>query len=132
MNKYGPVTAEVRHRLEEITGPDNVSDSEEDLKKHAVDESIEPPHCPEIVVKPGNTEEVSEILKLAYERRIPVTPQGSRTGLSGGAHPIFGGIALSFERMNRIIEIDEENLMAVVQPGVLIMDIHAETEKRGP
>ncbi|MFQ6053991.1 MAG: FAD-binding oxidoreductase, partial [Candidatus Bathyarchaeia archaeon] len=66
-----------------------------------------------------------------YEERIPVTPQGSRTGLSGGAHPVDGGIALSLERMNRIVEIDEENLMAVVEAGVLIMDLHEETERLG-
>ena len=70
-------------------------------------------------------------MRLAYEERIPVTPQGARTGLSGGALPVHGGIALSLERMNRVLEIDEENLMAVVEPGVLIMDLHEETEKLG-
>ena len=131
MSEYGRVTPEIRRRLEEIVGSSNVSDSSEDLEKHAIDESLEPPHPPEVVLRPRSTEEVSTVMRLAFEERIPVTPQGSRTGLSGGSHPVFGGIALSLERMNRILEIDKENLMAVVEPGVLISDLHAETEKLG-
>jgi glycolate oxidase len=131
MNEYNRVTPEVRRRLEKIVGTKYVSDSSEDLEKHAIDESLEPPHPPEVVVRPGSTEDVSAIMELAYKERIPVTPQGSRTGLSGGSHPVYGGIALSLERMNRILEIDEENLMAVVEPGVLIEDLHTETEKLG-
>jgi glycolate oxidase len=131
MSEYGRVAPEIRRRLEEIVGSSNVSDSSEDLEKHAIDESLEPPHPPEVVLRPRSTEEVSAVMRLAFEERIPVTPQGSRTGLSGGSHPVFGGIALSLERMNRILEIDKENLMAVVEPGVLISDLHAETEKLG-
>lgn len=115
----------------DIVGRDGILEDEESLQRHSHDESLLPPHPPEVVVRPSSAGEVSRILRLAYEERIPVTPQGSRTGLSGGAHPIYGGIALTLERMNRIIEIDEENLMAVVEPGALIMDIHRETEKRG-
>jgi len=131
MDDPNHVTPQIRLKLEEIVGAENVSDTHEDLEKHAIDESLEPPHPPEVVVQPGSTEEVSAIMRLASEERIPVTPQGSRTGLSGGSHPVQRGIALNLERMNRIIEIDEENLMAVVEPGVLIMDLHAETEKLG-
>jgi glycolate oxidase len=131
MTDYGAVTPEIRSKLEGIVGVDNVSDSLEDLEKHGIDESLEPSHHPEVVVKPANTEEVSRIMKLAYTERVPVTPQGSRTGLSGGSLPVQGGIALSLERMDRILEIDQENLMAVVEAGVLIMDLHAETEKLG-
>jgi glycolate oxidase len=131
MVEYGRVTPKIRDRLEVIVGVDNVSDAVEDLEKHAIDESLEPPHLPELVVRPGNTEEVSAVMRLAHGERIPVTPQGSRTGLSGGSHPIYGGIALSLERMNRILEIDEENLMVVIEPGVLIVDLHEATEERG-
>jgi glycolate oxidase len=131
MPEYGQVTQELRRKLEEIVGARHVSESPEDLEKHAIDESLEPPHPPEVVVSPGSTEEVSAVMRLAHSERIPVTPQGSRTGLSGGSHPVFGGIALNLERMNSILEIDEENLMAVVEPGVLIVDFHAETEKLG-
>ncbi|UCD45652.1 MAG: FAD-binding oxidoreductase [Candidatus Bathyarchaeota archaeon] len=131
MSKYGRVTPETRTRLAEIVGEKNVSDAEEDLEKHGIDESLEPPYPPELVVFPASTEQVSAVMKLAHEKRIPVTPQGSRTGLSGGSLPVRGGVALSLEKMNKIIEIDEENLMAVVEPGVLIMDLHEETEKHG-
>ncbi|MGQ9680157.1 MAG: FAD-binding oxidoreductase [Candidatus Bathyarchaeia archaeon] len=131
MVNYRKVTLDLRGKLESIVSERYVSDAKEDLEKHSKDESLAPPHLPEVVVKPGTVNEVSTIMRLAYENLIPVTPQGSRTGLSGAAHPIYGGIALSFERMNKIIEIDEENMMVVVEPGVLIMDLHAETEKRG-
>ncbi len=131
MSRYGRVTPEVRSKLLEIVGKGSLLEDEESLQRHSHDESLMPPHPPEVVVRPSSAEEVSKIMRLAYEERIPVTPQGSRTGLSGGAHPIYGGIALTLEGMNRIIEIDEDNLMAVVEPGVLIMDLHQETEKRG-
>ena len=131
MIEYGRVTLEILRKLEGIVGEKNVSTSDEDLEKHSLDESLEPPHRPEVVVKPGDTGEVSAVMRLASEHRIPVTPQGSRTGLSGGAHPVLGGIALSTERMNGILEIDQDNLMAVVEPGVLIMDLHAKTEELG-
>jgi len=131
MASYGRVTPYLKKRLEEIVSEKNVSDAPEELEKYSKDESLAPPHPPEIVVKPASVGEVSLIMRLAYENLLPVTPQGSRTGLSGAAHPIHGGIVLSLERMNKIIEIDEENMMAVVEPGVLIMDLHAETEKRG-
>jgi glycolate oxidase len=131
MARYGRVTPEIRSRLMGIVGREAVLEDPESLKKHSHDESLMPPHLPEVVVRPSNAQQVSEIMRLAYEEGIPVTPQGSRTGLCGGAHPIYGGIALTLEGMNRILEIDEENLMAVVEPGVLIMDLHQETEKRG-
>ena len=125
------MTPETRGKLEEIVGAKYVSDAPEDIERHSVDESLEPPHPPEVVVSPAYTDEVSAVMRLAYSERIPVTPQGSRTGLSGGSHPVYGGIALNLERMNRILEVDAENLMAVVEPGVLIVDLHAETEKLG-
>jgi glycolate oxidase len=129
MTEYGKVTPEIRSRLVEIVGEENVSDTKDILEKHGIDESLEPPHPPEIVVYASSTDDVSEVMKVAYEARIPVTPQGARTGLSGGSLPIRGGIALSLEGMVKILEIDEENLMAIVEPGVLIMDLHSETEK---
>ncbi|QJX47540.1 FAD-binding protein [Hymenobacter taeanensis] len=75
--------------------------------------------APDVVVRPANAEEVSQIVRLCYEHRIPVTPRGAGTGLSGGALPIHHGVVLSTERLNRIIEIDERNLQATVEPGVV-------------
>ena len=74
MPEYGQVTQELRGKLEEIVGDKHVSESPEDLEKHAIDESLEPPHPPEVVVSPGSTEEVSAVMRLAYSERIPVTP----------------------------------------------------------
>jgi glycolate oxidase len=129
--KYNILSPEIRAEIEVIVGTENVSSTPEELEKHAVDESPLEPHPPHIVVKPANVEQVSCLMKLANEKMIPVTPQGQLTGLSGASHPIHGGIALSLERMNRIIEIDENNLMAVVEPGVLISEVHEATEKLG-
>ena len=131
MPEYNTLTPDIITQLGKIVGPENVSSNTEDLKKHAIDESPLEPHPPHIVVKPANTEQVSKVLKLANDNLIPVTPQGSLTGLSGASHPIHGGIALTLERMNKIIEIDENNLMATVEPGVLISEVHEETEKLG-
>ena len=103
MSEYGKVTPEIRSRLAEIVGEKNISDTKEDLEKHGIDESLEPPYPPEIVVYASSTKDVSEVMKVAYKARIPVTPQGSRTGLSGGSLPVRGGIALSLERMVKIL-----------------------------
>jgi glycolate oxidase len=128
---YGKVTPEVFGELVGIVGSKNLISSGEELEKYAVDESPLGPHLPEAVVKPASTAEVSAVMRLASRLRIPVTPMGARTGLSGGSHPVRGGIALSTERMNRIIEIDQGNLMATVEPGVLISEVHEATEKLG-
>jgi glycolate oxidase len=74
---------------------------------------------PEVVLKPETTEEVSKIMRFCYENNIPVTPSGARTGLSGGALPVHGGVVLSMERFNKIIEIDEKNHQVTVEPGVI-------------
>jgi glycolate oxidase len=125
------VDAEVRHKLEAIVGAKNASFSKEDIEKASVDESPLEPHPPEVVVKPATTAEVSAIMRLANEKLIPVVAQGSRTGLAGASHPTRGGVALSLERMNRILEIDEENLMVVVEPAALVDDVHKAVEKVG-
>jgi glycolate oxidase len=125
------VDEEVRKKLESIVGTKNVSFSRDDIEKASVDESPLEPHPPEVVVKPNSAIEISAIMKLANEKFIPIVAQGSRTGLSGASHPIHGGIALSLERMNKVLEIDEENLMVVVEPSVLVDDLHKEVEKVG-
>ncbi len=78
---------------------------------------------PELVIKVKSTEEVSEIMKYAYEKNIPVTARGSGTGLVGACVPLKGGITIDLSDMNRIIELDEENLTLTVEPGVLLMEI---------
>ncbi len=79
--------------------------------------------APEVVIEASNTAEVSAIMKYAYQHDLPVTPRGSGTGLCGGAVSIHGGIILSLAKMNRILEIDEENMTVTTEPGVLLMDL---------
>lgn len=100
----------------------------ESIQKYSRDETEDLSFLPEIVLKPVSVEEVSQILAYCNQHKIPVTPSGARTGLSGGALPINGGVALSTEKLNRILEIDEKNLQAAVEPGV-INQVFQETVK---
>jgi glycolate oxidase len=123
---YAPVTRKIASALQAIVGEKNVIFSDPDLlQNYAHDEVSGPEYArmPEAVVKPASASEISEILKLANRHRIPVTPRGGGTGLSCGAVPLFGGIVLALERMNRILEIDRENMVAVVEPGVVTSEI---------
>ena len=131
MDSYRKVNDSIRSKLETIVGAKNVSTTSEDIEKASVDESPLKPHPPEIVVKPANTNEVSTIMRFAYEETIPVVAQGGRTGLSGASHPVRGGIALSLEHMNKILEIDEDNLTCTTEPAVLISEVHEATERVG-
>ncbi|RKY03816.1 MAG: glycolate oxidase subunit GlcD [Spirochaetes bacterium] len=116
--------------LKEILGSDELFFEKEDLKPFSYD-ATERTYYPEIAVMPTKTEQVAGILKIANREKIPVTPQGGRTGLSGGALPIKGGIALSLLRMNRIIEIDLNNLIAIVEPGLNPVELQQEVNKVG-
>ena len=89
------------------------------------------PHVPEVVVRPKTSEQVSRVLRLANDAGIPVTARGSGTGLSGACVPSHGGIVLSFERMNRVVEIDTENHVAVVEPGVTLAELDEATHRHG-
>lgn len=110
--------------LSAITGRDYVSVRDEIHPDYTHDEMT---HygCfdPELVIQPGCTEEVSQILAYASQEHLPVTTRGAGTGLCGGCVPIYGGIVLSMMRMNKILEIDEQTMNAVLQPGVLLMEI---------
>ena len=131
---YQRVTTDVVVRLQEIVSNKNVIfDDREKLENYSHDELAEKEYAsmPEVVVKPCSTAEVAEIMRLAYELEIPVTPRGAGTGLSGGCVPVHGGILLSLENMNRILDVDLENLMVVVEPGVVTNDINEEVKKYG-
>ncbi len=117
--------------MQEIVGKDHVIPPGGDLQPYSHDETEDFVFPPEVVVKAGNAREVSRVLHLAHQLCIPVTPQAARTSLSGGALPLHGGIALSIERMNRIIEIDRDNLFAVVEPGVITQVLQDEVEAVG-
>jgi glycolate oxidase len=122
MAHYNPVTSAIVAELQGIVGEKYVifGDAER-LEPYAHDEVADPvwAHMPEVVVKPESAEEIAAIMRLANRALIPVTPRGAGSGLSGGAVPVYGGIVLSVERMNRILEIDRDNLVVVVEPGVV-------------
>lgn len=130
--KYSKVTEDVLLSLREIVGKENVFTDKDSLEKYSFDETpMGLKALPELVVKPESTDQVSKILVLASEKRIPATPRGQGTGLCNGAVPLYGGILLSLEKMNHVLEVDEENLMAVVEAGVVLSDLRSEVEGRG-
>ena len=124
------LTADARAALAERLGPRGFLDSPQDLTLYEYDGSVDK-HTPEIVVFPRNTEDVVAIVKIAQRFGIPIVGRGAGTGLSGGSIPRAGGIVVAFSRMNRILEIDIENERAVVQPGVVNLDITLAVQARG-
>ncbi len=101
------------------------------LDKYGRDETEDLLFSPHIVLRPSTTKEVSAIMRYCNENLISVTPSGARTGLSGGALPINGGVALSFERMNKIIEIDENNSQVTTEPGVITQVLQEAVREKG-
>ncbi len=127
---FNKVTPEIISELKSIVKDEWVFIDAESVQNYSHDYTEDFSFPPEVIVKPANTNEVSEIVKLANKYSIPVVPRGGGTGLSGGALPIFGGICLSMERFKSIIEIDEANFQAVVEPGVITQVFQEECEKR--
>jgi len=126
---FSKITPDILDTINSIVGADNVITSHEALEKYSHDETEDLHYYPEVVVKPSSPEEISALLKLCSEKMIPITPRGAGTGLAGGALPIKGGITLAMERFNKILNIDEQNLQATVEPGVIteiFMDTVAE------
>jgi len=130
---YEKVTPESREAVEAIVGKENVLSGAEKTVDYSHDEFSlrEIASEPELVVKPATEYQVAEVLKLAAERLIPVTPRGGATGLCGGCVPSSGGIVLSLERMNRVLEIDTENQMAVAEAGLRLSDLATAVEYAG-
>jgi glycolate oxidase len=118
-------------RLRSIIGKDNVLTTVEELTAYSYDATATWQHLPDVIVLPQNAGQVSEILKLANEKRIPVTPRGGGTNVSGGSIPIQGGIVLCTTRMNKIIDINRDNLNAIVEPGVVLQDFQEALARQG-
>lgn len=118
MTHFSPVTGAVLCRLRELLPSERIVTDPAQLCNYAHDESPEQHHLPEVVVKPVSTEEVASVVALAAAERLPITPRGLGTGLAGGSIPVAGGILISTELMNRILELDCDNLMVRTQPGV--------------
>lgn len=116
---YTTINSKIIEQLKAIVGDTYVIVDSEVLSNYGHDETEDLIFLPEVVVKPRTVEEISEIMKLANDKQCSVTPRGAGTGLSGGALPVHGGISLSMERFNEILFIDERNLQATVEPGVI-------------
>lgn len=117
-------------QLKTFVGEKNAFNHLEELVNYGHDETEDFSFPPEVVLKPSTPEEVSDIIKYCNIHHIPVTPIGGRTGLSGGALSIHGGVGLSMERFNKIIHIDEKNLQVTVEPGVITQILQEEVAKQ--
>ncbi len=117
--QFNTIDSSVFSEISEIVGRDNICVGPDQLEPYSRDETEDLVYFPELVVKPSSTEQVSELLKLCNRHSIPVTPRGAGTGLCGGALAVHGGLMISMENFNRIIEIDERNLQATVETGVV-------------
>ena len=131
--KYTKITPEILDKLKAIVGEKHVITDPDLLEPYAHDEVTDPAyhHMPEAVVLAASTQEVADVVKLANEYVFPVVPRGAGTGLACGAVPIYGGIVLSLERMNKIVEVNADALYAVVEPGVRTSDLQAAAEAKG-
>ncbi|HEY2581742.1 MAG TPA: FAD-binding oxidoreductase, partial [Mucilaginibacter sp.] len=116
---YNKITDNILEAIRLIVGDDSVITKHTELEKYSHDETEDLHYYPEVVAKPKSAQEVSALMKLCNEQLIPVTPRGAGTGLSGGALPVMGGLVIAMERFNKILAIDEQNLQATVEPGVV-------------
>jgi glycolate oxidase len=128
---FNKISEQLLNRLTEIVGAGNVLSSRDQLEKYSHDETEDLVYYPEAVVRPENTSEIAEVLRLCHENRIPVTPRGAGTGLSGGAIPVHSGLLMSMERFNKIIDIDERNLQVTVEPGVITEELMNAVARKG-
>lgn len=130
---YKKLTSDLIEKIKEIVGPENVLTDPDKLVDYSHDESTQKEwiQLPEVVVKPTSTQMVAQLMKMASDCQIPVTPRGGGTGLSGGCIPVYGGIVLSLEKMNRILEIDPINQMATVEAGVTLGELIKAAQEAG-
>jgi glycolate oxidase len=125
------LTASHIELFKEICGEKYVITSEEDLNHYAHDQTEKLHFLPAVVLKVRSADEISKILKICNSDKIPVTPRGAGTGLSGGALPDLGGVLISMERMNSILEIDEKNLQVTTEPGVITEVLQDAVKEKG-
>ncbi len=117
-------------QLKKIIGKEGVLTAKEDLNTYSYDGTTTWAHMPDVVVLPATTEQVSQVLKLANENKIPVTPRGAGTNVSGGSIPIKGGIVLCTTKLNKILDINKTNLTATVEPGVVLQNLNMALAKQ--
>jgi len=129
---YNKIDENILKSLEKIVGTENLITERDMLIDYAHDEYADNDfiYYPDVVVKPYSIEQVSKIVQLCNDKNVPLTPRGGGTGLCGGCVPVYGGIVLSLENMNKIKEIDSENLTATVESGVRLSDFYNAVEDK--
>lgn len=117
--------------LAAIVGENNVSARMPDLEAHSIDESCVTPSLPDAIVWPANTEEISRVIRYAYDNEIPVVPWSGGSSLEGNPVPVNGGIILAMYRLKEILNVNENDLQVTVQPGVVYDDLNAHLRRLG-
>ncbi|PFA63230.1 glycolate oxidase subunit GlcD [Bacillus sp. AFS015802] len=125
------ITPDIKKRFVSIVGEENYRDTPAEKLVYSYDATPNYQSMPDAVIVPRSTVEVSEIVKVCHEHRIPIVPRGSGTNLCAGTCPTEGGLILLFTHMNRILELDEENLTITVQPGVVTLNLIHAVEAKG-
>jgi glycolate oxidase len=125
------ITPALQEEIKSIVGADYFFTDEESFAKYGSDETEKLHYAPQVVVKPRTANEISKLLILSNEHLIPVTPRGAGTGLTGGALPHLGGLVISMERFNSIVEIDERNLQVTTEPGVITEVLQNTVKEKG-
>ena len=118
-------------QLAAIVGKNYFATDIESQEKYGHDQTECLLFYPNVILKPGTVEEISQIMAFCNQHKIPVTPRGAGTGLSGGALPHLGGVLISTERLNNIIQIDERNLQVTTEPGVITEELQNAVKKKG-
>lgn len=131
LTKYGKVTSELVQMFIQIVGKAYVLTEAEAKEPYTHDQTEHLHYIPDVVLKPRTPQEISELLKICNTHKIPVTPRGAGTGLSGGALPQLGGVVISMERFNSILQIDERNLQVTTEPGVITEELQNAVKEKG-
>ena len=124
------ISKTLQNELSGIVGKNHLLTARREMVEFAAD-ATKIAHMPDVVAFPQNSEEISRILRLATEKGFPVVPRGAGTGMSGGAVPVHGGVVLAMDRLNRILSIDRDNLIAKAEPGVITADLQQAVEALG-
>ena len=125
-----PLPSTILERLRAVVGPDHVRTDPDVCLAYGTD-ALKRGHAADAVVSPANTADVAGLMRVCFDSATPIVPRGAGTGYTGGSVPVHGGIVCSFERMNRILEIDEGNLLAIVEPNVVTGDLQDAVERVG-
>lgn len=128
---YHKISTDDIQKFADIVGKENLFIDKDSLEKYSHDETEDLSFKPEVVLKPASAQEISSILKYCNDKIIPVTPRAAGTGLSGGALPVMGGVLLSIERLNKILEIDERNLQVTTEPAVITQVLQETVAAKG-